>query len=83
MTRKFFCAVIVLLCLINISAAFAAEQRAYALADTVRLYARASEGSKYTEVSLPDEGVKVPSATRDAKDNLWCKVNLAITPCRA
>ena len=74
--KKIFCAVIVLLCLINISAAFAAEQRAYALADSVRLYARASEGSKYTEVSLPDDGVTVPSATRDAKDNVWYKVNL-------
>ena len=76
MTRKFFCAVIVLLCLINISAAFAAEQRAYALADSVRLYAKASEGSKYVDVSLPDDGVKVPSATRDAKDNLWYKVTV-------
>ena len=81
--KKFFCAVIFLLCLININAALAAEQRAYALADSVRLYARASEGSKYTEVSLPDDGVTVPGTTCDAKDNLWYKVNLAITPCRA
>ena len=74
--KKIFCAVIFLLCLININAAVAAEQIAYALEDTVRLYAKASEGSKYTEVSLPASGVKVPSATRDAKDNLWYKVTI-------
>nr|MBQ6739475.1 hypothetical protein [Synergistaceae bacterium] len=72
--KKFLFSLLILLCLANL--AQAAEQRAYALTETVKLYAKASEGSSYTEVSLPEDGVNVPSATRDAKDNLWYKVTV-------
>ena len=79
MMRKFFPALAALLlfaALTTVAGAEAAEQRAFALKDPVTLYAKPDESAKSWEVSLPDEGVKVPSAIRDKDDALWYKVTV-------
>ena len=55
----------------------AAEQRAFALENPVKLYSKADENSKYREVDLPDSGVLVPSAIRKGPNAaLWYKVKV-------
>ncbi|MBQ9564785.1 MAG: hypothetical protein IJU98_04280 [Synergistaceae bacterium] len=56
--------------------ALAAEQRAFALKDPVTLYSKMDMSSKSWEVSLPENGVKVPSANRDKQNRLWYKVTV-------
>lgn len=72
--RKIFCVILLLLCLAGVASA--AEQRAYALKDPVMLYAKADENSRSWEVSLPENGVSVPSAIRDKSNALWYKVTV-------
>ena len=79
MMRKIFPALAALLlfaALTAVAGAEAVEQRAFALKDPVTLYAKPDESAKSWEVSLPDEGVKVPSAIRDKDDALWYKVTV-------
>lgn len=54
----------------------ATEQRAFALEETLTMYAKPDMGAKSWEVGLPEAGVTVPSAIRDKKDMLWYKVTV-------
>ncbi|MCR4819001.1 MAG: hypothetical protein K5841_08615 [Fretibacterium sp.] len=62
--------------LLTLGASAWAEQRAFALTDPVTLYSKMNMNSKSWEVSLPDGGVVVPSASRDKQNRLWYKVTV-------
>ncbi|NLL36983.1 MAG: hypothetical protein GX256_05620 [Fretibacterium sp.] len=81
MRKVNFIVVSLLLLLLAFSAlpyeAEAAEQRAFALENPVRLYKKTDENSQYQEVDLPEEGVNVPSAVRRGpQKELWYKVKV-------
>ena len=69
-------AAVVLLAMVTALGAEAVEQRAFALEETLTLYAKPDKEAKSWEVSLPDSGVAVPSAIRDKEDMLWYKVKV-------
>ncbi len=75
MMKKLF-ALCVFLFLLTLGGAAWAEQRAFALTDPVTLYSKMDMNSKSWEVSIPDGGVVVPSASRDKQDRLWYKVTV-------
>lgn len=65
------------------SSAFAATpvppakgQWAIALESTLPLYRRANSESDFADVDMPNEWLKVPSATRDSDNYLWYKVTV-------
>ena len=66
----------VLLTVVLAMGAEAAEQRAFSLEDSLTLYAKPDKDAKSWDVSLPEEGVLVPSAIRDKEDMLWYKVTV-------
>ena len=74
--KKFLSVLVLSLALFAVVGAEAAEQRAFPLKDPVTMYEKPNEGAKSWEVSLPDKGVKVPSAIRDKNDALWYKVTV-------
>ena len=76
MRRMWTVAAALLLAMATALGAEAAEQRAFALEETLTLYAKPDKEAKSWEVSLPDSGVAVPSAIRDKQDMLWYKVQL-------
>ena len=69
-------AAVVLLAMLTAPGAEAVEQRAFALEETLTLYAKPDKEAKSWEVSLPESGVAVPSAIRDKEDMLWYKVKV-------
>ena len=73
--KKLF-ALFVFVFLLSLGGSALAEQRAFALVDPVTLYSKMDENSKSWEVSLPDKGVVVPSASRDKQNRLWYKVTV-------
>ena len=73
--KKLF-ALFVFVFLLSLGGTALAEQRAFALVDPVTMYSKMDENSKSWEVSLPDEGVVVPSASRDKQNRLWYKVTV-------
>jgi len=76
MRKIWMVAAVVLSAMVTALGAEAAEQRAFALEETLTLYAKPDKEAKSWEVSLPDSGVAVPSAIRDKEDMLWYKVKV-------
>ena len=76
MRKNWMVAAVVLLAMVTALGAEAAEQRAFALEETLTLYAKPDKEAKSWEVSLPESGVAVPSAIRDKEDMLWYKVKV-------